>query len=95
MSLTDPNGFSPFAVQLAWACTMELPESEFAQNAWYVESCLHYEVDFQLQLGRGPCCYHEATWDAILVAPLVHRLHDVDDLTLFGQVCHCIAMLTT
>lgn len=41
-------------------------------------------------LGRGPCDYLGAKWDAILVAPLVHRLRDVDDLTLFGQVCHYV-----
>ena len=37
-------------------------------------------------LGKGECRYNGGTWSAMLVAPLVQRLHDVDDLTLFGQV---------
>ena len=57
-----------------------------------MQGCLLFELkgaDHIIELlGRGPCHYNGETWSAILVAPLVRRLHDVDDLTLFGQVCH-------
>ena len=39
-------------------------------------------------LGTAQCVYNEATWNAILIAPLVQRLSHKDDPRLFGQVCH-------
>lgn len=39
-------------------------------------------------LGTAHCDYNGATWNAILVAPLVQRLNHKDGLRWFGQVCH-------